>query len=505
MGQGVEVVCVDDLSTGQLRNLDALRDDARFRFVEGDVSAGIEVPDPERVDLVLHLASPASPVDYLRLPLRDPARGVGGDASRPRAGRPGRGAVRARLHVRGLRRPGGPPQREDYWGHVNPVGPRSVYDESKRFAEATTAAYRRSRGVDTGIVRIFNTYGPRMRGHDGRMVPTFVRQALAGEPLTVAGDGSQTRSVCFVDDLVEGILAFARTDHPGPVNLGDPTELTVERVARDVLAATGSDARIVHVDLPGRPAPSSAGHEPRGAHPRLAGPHGVDRGPRPDGRVVPHRRWRRDARRRRGGARRRRGRGSRPGMKVSVHGCGYLGAVHAAALARLGHEVVGIDVDPARVAALAEGRAPFFEPGLAALLADPGGAGRSRSRPTSRTRASPTSTSCASGRRSRRAAASRTCSSSRPRSRRCARTCARGRWWSASRPSPSARPPGSRQTCPTASGWPGTPSSCARGTRSRTRCTRTGSSTACPTTATRSPSVSTPSTRGCSTTACPAS
>ncbi len=133
---------------------------------------------------------------------------------------------------------------------MNPVGPRSVYDESKRFAEATTAAYRRSRGVDTGIVRIFNTYGPRMRGHDGRMVPTFVRQALAGEPLTVAGDGSQTRSVCFVDDLVEGILAFARTDHPGPVNLGDPTELTVERVARDVLAATGSDARIVHVDLP---------------------------------------------------------------------------------------------------------------------------------------------------------------------------------------------------------------------------------------------------------------
>ncbi|PTU58084.1 epimerase [Sphaerisporangium cinnabarinum] len=250
VGQGVEVVCVDDLSTGQVRNLDALRDDARFRFVEGDVSAGIEVPDPERVDLVLHLASPASPVDYLRLPLETLLVGSAGTRHglelADRAG--ARFVLASTSEVYGD--PEVHPQREDYWGHVNPVGPRSVYDESKRFAEATTAAYRRSRGVDTGIVRIFNTYGPRMRGHDGRMVPTFVRQALAGEPLTVAGDGSQTRSVCFVDDLVEGILAIARTDHPGPVNLGDPTELTVERVARDVLAATGSDAGIVHVDLP---------------------------------------------------------------------------------------------------------------------------------------------------------------------------------------------------------------------------------------------------------------
>lgn len=250
VAQGTEVVCVDDLSTGAAGNLDALRDDQRFRFVEGDVSTGIDVPDPDRVDLVLHLASPASPLDYLRLPLETLLVGSAGTRHglelAEQAG--ARFVLASTSEVYGD--PEVHPQREDYWGHVNPVGPRSVYDESKRFAEATTAAYRRSRGVDTGIVRIFNTYGPRMRGHDGRMVPTFVRQALAGEPLTVAGDGSQTRSVCYVDDLVDGILAFARTDHPGPMNIGDPTELTVERVARDVLAATGSDAGVVRVDLP---------------------------------------------------------------------------------------------------------------------------------------------------------------------------------------------------------------------------------------------------------------
>lgn len=250
VAEGTEVVCVDDLSTGEVRNLDSLRDEPRFRFVEADVSAGIDVPDADRVDLVLHLASPASPVDYLRLPLETLLVGSAGTRHglelAERAG--ARFVLASTSEVYGD--PDEHPQREDYWGHVNPVGPRSVYDESKRFAEATTAAYRRARGVDAGIVRIFNTYGPRMRGHDGRMVPTFVRQALAGEPLTVAGDGSQTRSVCYVDDLVEGILAFARSGHPGPVNLGDPTELTVARVAEDVLAATGSDAGVVHVDLP---------------------------------------------------------------------------------------------------------------------------------------------------------------------------------------------------------------------------------------------------------------
>lgn len=247
---GTEVVCVDDLSTGHERNVAALRDDPRFDLVVADVSAGLEIPEPERVDLVLHLASPASPADYLRLPVETLLVGSAGTRNAlelaERAG--ARFVLASTSEVYGD--PEVHPQREDYWGNVNPVGPRSVYDESKRFGEALTTAYRRSRGVDAGIVRIFNTYGPRMRGHDGRMIPTFVRQALAGEPLTVAGDGSQTRSVCYVDDLVEGLLAFAASGHPGPMNLGNRTELTVERVAQDVLAATGCDAGIERVELP---------------------------------------------------------------------------------------------------------------------------------------------------------------------------------------------------------------------------------------------------------------
>ena len=142
------------------------------------------------------------------------------------------------------------PQPETYWGNVNPVGPRSVYDEAKRFAEALTTAYRQTFGVDTAIVRIFNTYGPRMRAHDGRAIPTFIRQALAGQPVTVAGDGLQTRSVCYVDDLVDGVLALARSGHPGPVNIGNPGELTVLQIAQDIIAATGSRSPIHHVERP---------------------------------------------------------------------------------------------------------------------------------------------------------------------------------------------------------------------------------------------------------------
>jgi dTDP-glucose 4,6-dehydratase len=142
------------------------------------------------------------------------------------------------------------PQREDYWGNVNPVGPRGVYDEAKRFSEALTTAYRTTYGVDAAIVRIFNTFGPRMRPHDGRAIPTFIRQALAGEPLTVAGDGAQTRSVCFVEDLVAGILAMVRSDHPGPINIGNPTELTVQQIAEDVVATTGSRSVIRYVERP---------------------------------------------------------------------------------------------------------------------------------------------------------------------------------------------------------------------------------------------------------------
>src|ERR671919_1872020 len=243
-----EVTCLDNFLTGAPTNVDHLREHVRFRLVRSDVSDFIHVVG--RVDAVLHFASPASPVDYLRLPLHTLKVGAIGT-----------------LHALGLAKDKGArfvlastsevygdpqvhPQPEDYWGHVNPIGPRGVYDEAKRYAEALTTAYRTTHNVDTGIVRIFNTYGPRMRAEDGRAIPTFIRQALAGEPLTVAGDGSQTRSVCYVDDLVDGVLALAASGHPGPVNIGNPTELSVRQIAEDVLTATGSASPIEYVERP---------------------------------------------------------------------------------------------------------------------------------------------------------------------------------------------------------------------------------------------------------------
>ncbi len=248
VADGCEVVCLDDLSTGAAANVAHLLDSGSFRLVRTDVTNFVHVPG--RVDAVLHFASPASPVDYLRHPIATLKVGSIGT-----------------LHGLGLAREKGArfllastsetygdpqvhPQPETYWGHVNPVGPRGVYDEAKRFAEAMTMAYRRTHGVDTAIVRIFNTYGPRMRPDDGRAIPTFIRQALLGEPLTVAGDGSQTRSVCYVDDLVDGILRLLRSDLPGPVNIGNPHELTVLDLAHRVRAAAGSASPVVHVPRP---------------------------------------------------------------------------------------------------------------------------------------------------------------------------------------------------------------------------------------------------------------
>ena len=204
--------------------------DPGFRLLRCDVTDFVHVPGP--VDLVLHFASPASPVDYLRMPVETLKVGSLGTwhALGLAKDKGARFVLASTSEVYGD--PQCHPQPESYWGHVNPIGPRGVYDEGKRFGEALTTAYRDHEGVDTGIVRIFNTYGPRMRPHDGRAIPTFIRQALLGEPLTVAGDGAQTRSVCFVDDLVRGILAFAASGHPGPVNLGNPEELTVLRIAR---------------------------------------------------------------------------------------------------------------------------------------------------------------------------------------------------------------------------------------------------------------------------------
>lgn len=247
--RGDTVWCLDNFCTGEPRNVAHLRSDPRFRLVRGDVTTPFDIPG--RVQAVAHLASPASPPDYHRLPLETLSVGSRGTENALRLARRhgARFVLTSTSEVYGD--PETHPQPEDYWGNVNPVGPRSVYDEAKRYAEALAMAYRRSLGVDVGIVRIFNTYGPRMRPYDGRVVSTFLRQALAGEALTVFGDGSQTRSFCYVDDLVRGITAMI--DHRGlggPVNLGNPAEHTVRELADLVLRITGSRSRIETLPLP---------------------------------------------------------------------------------------------------------------------------------------------------------------------------------------------------------------------------------------------------------------
>ncbi|WP_055564444.1 UDP-glucuronic acid decarboxylase family protein [Streptomyces atriruber] len=246
--RGDAVCCVDNFCTGEPANVAHLHASPRFRLIRADVTVPFDVPGP--VDAVAHLASPASPPDYHRLPLETLAVGSHGTENALRlAERHGaRFLLTSTSEVYGD--PEVHPQPERYWGHVNPIGPRSVYDEAKRYAEALSTAYRRSLGVDVGIVRIFNTYGPRMRPYDGRVVSTFIRQALAGEPLTLYGDGSQTRSFCYVDDLVRGLVAMLDSDRPGPVNLGNPSERTVRELADLVLHSTESASRIVHRPLP---------------------------------------------------------------------------------------------------------------------------------------------------------------------------------------------------------------------------------------------------------------
>ncbi|GEA88690.1 UDP-glucuronic acid decarboxylase family protein [Cellulomonas cellasea] len=248
LARGSEVVCLDNFLTGSPANVAHLMSDPAFHLLRCDVTDYVHVPGD--VDVVLHFASPASPVDYLQLPIETLKVGSVGTAHALGLAKEkgARFVLASTSEVYGD--PQVHPQPEDYWGHVNPVGPRGVYDEAKRFGEAITTAYRTTHHVNTGIVRIFNTYGPRMRPNDGRAIPTFVRQALAGEPLTIAGDGSQTRSVCYVSDLVEGILAMAASTHPGPVNIGNPTERTILRIAEDVIAATGSDSTIELVPRP---------------------------------------------------------------------------------------------------------------------------------------------------------------------------------------------------------------------------------------------------------------
>ncbi|MFN8156688.1 MAG: UDP-glucuronic acid decarboxylase family protein [Candidatus Nanopelagicales bacterium] len=248
LARGDSVVCLDNFATGARENVEPFLADPRFELVDIDVVERVHVVGD--VDAVLHFASPASPIDYLRLPIETLLVGSRGtvnalDLARDKGAR---FLLASTSEVYGD--PRVHPQPETYWGHVNPVGPRGVYDEAKRFAEAMTMAYRRTYGVDTAIVRIFNTYGPRMRPHDGRAIPEFIGQALAGRPLTVAGDGAQTRSVCYVDDLVEGILALLDSGHPGPMNIGNPAELPVLDLARTIIELTGSSSEIVFVPRP---------------------------------------------------------------------------------------------------------------------------------------------------------------------------------------------------------------------------------------------------------------
>ncbi|MFF1547015.1 NAD-dependent epimerase/dehydratase family protein [Streptomyces sp. NPDC058291] len=248
---GVEVDCVDNLLSGSRRNIAHLAGRPGFRFVECDVCApGCADALTGPYDLVLHFACCASPVDYLRLPLETlDAGSLGTRALLAVAERDGaRFLLASTSEVYGD--PLVHPQPEDYWGNVNPIGPRSVYDESKRFAEALVSAHVRARGADAGIVRLFNTYGPRMRAHDGRVVPTFICQALAGKPLTVAGDGSQTRSLCYVDDTVDGILLVAASGAAHPVNIGGTDEVAVADIARRVLELTGSSSSVEFIERP---------------------------------------------------------------------------------------------------------------------------------------------------------------------------------------------------------------------------------------------------------------
>ncbi|MEF8787871.1 MAG: UDP-glucuronic acid decarboxylase family protein [Planctomycetota bacterium] len=247
--KGHEVICVDNLLTGKAENLEHLigKND-RFELLNHDMTKYIHIGG--RVDNILHFASPASPRDYLELPIQTLKVGAMGTHKALGLAKEKDARFLLASTSEAYGDPQVHPQGEDYWGHVNPVGPRGVYDEAKRFAEALTMAYHRYHGLDTRIARIFNTYGPRMKIDDGRALPTFMRQALSGEPLTVYGDGSQTRSFCYIDDLLEGIWLLLQSDEHEPVNLGNPDEITILEFAREVVEVTGSDSEITFEPLP---------------------------------------------------------------------------------------------------------------------------------------------------------------------------------------------------------------------------------------------------------------
>jgi len=248
INEGYKVIGMDNLITGNLQNIEHLFSLPDFEFYHHDVTKFVHVSG--KLDYILHFASPASPIDYLKIPIQTLKVGAHGTHNLLGLAKD-KGArilVASTSEVYGD--PVVHPQREDYWGNVNPVGPRGVYDEAKRYQEAITMAYHTYHGVETRIVRIFNTYGPRMRLNDGRVLPAFIGQALRGEDLTVFGDGSQTRSFCYVDDLVEGIYRLLHSDYAGPVNIGNPSEITIKEFAEEILKLTGADQKIIYKPLP---------------------------------------------------------------------------------------------------------------------------------------------------------------------------------------------------------------------------------------------------------------
>jgi dTDP-glucose 4,6-dehydratase len=245
---GFHVIGMDNLITGRLKNIEHLFGLEHFEFYHHDVSKFIHVPG--KLDYILHFASPASPIDYLKIPiqtLKVGSLGVHNCLGLAKA-KGARVLIASTSEVYGD--PTVHPQPEEYWGNVNPVGPRGVYDEAKRFQEAITMAYHNFHGLETRIVRIFNTYGPRMRLNDGRVLPAFIGQALRGEDLTVFGDGSQTRSFCYVDDLIEGIVRLLKSDYAYPVNIGNPSEITISQFAEEIIQLTGTNQKVIYKDLP---------------------------------------------------------------------------------------------------------------------------------------------------------------------------------------------------------------------------------------------------------------
>ena len=248
LNNNISVICIDNLLTGNIENIEHLFGNEKFQFIKHDVTNFIHVPGD--VNFVLHFASPASPIDYLNLPIQTLKVGSLGTHKVLGLAKEKKATFLLASTSEVYGDPAIHPQKEDYWGNVNPIGPRGVYDEAKRFAEAMTMAYHRYHGVDTRIVRIFNTYGPKMRLNDGRALPAFVSQALKGEKITVFGDGSQTRSFCYVDDLIEGIYRLLLSEEINPVNIGNPEEITINQFAEEVIRITGSKSRLSYQELP---------------------------------------------------------------------------------------------------------------------------------------------------------------------------------------------------------------------------------------------------------------